>query len=125
VSVAQGRVSVSSPNLTAPVVLTQGRGLLYDGSAGTAVIAPVAVAAVGEWRAGRLTYAGAPLALVAADVARYAGTTVTVDPSLAERKFSGSLALGDGEAAVRDLSQLMALDLVRDGRGGYRLEQRR
>lgn len=125
VEVAEGQVSVSSPELDAPVRLTQGRSFDYDGVAGTAVSASIAAADIGEWRSGRLTYDASPLALVANDLARYAGKRVTLGSGLADRQFSGTLALGDGEAALRDLSQLMGLRLVRGPDGDYRLERPR
>ncbi|HTN13263.1 MAG TPA: hypothetical protein VL094_00500 [Sphingomonadaceae bacterium] len=39
------------------------------------------------------------------------------------RRFTGTLVIGDGKAALRDLSQLMDLELGRSG-DGYRLEPR-
>ncbi|OCC25558.1 hypothetical protein MB02_02695 [Croceicoccus estronivorus] len=124
VEVGEGAVQVASQALAQPIRLTRGRGLLFDGSRGTALVSPVQDTDIGEWRSGRLTFDSAPLTLVAADLARYAGVNVTLPDALRDRRFSGSLVVGDGEAALRDLSQLMDLELVR-GPDGYRLEQRR
>ncbi|MDE8653922.1 FecR family protein [Novosphingobium album (ex Liu et al. 2023)] len=123
VEVGEGRVEVGSDALAAPVRLDAGKALLFDGKAGTATVAAVRSEDVGAWHAGRLSYDSAPLSLVAADLARYAGVTVKVPDELAGRRFSGTLILGNGDAALRDLSQVMGLDLRRDG-GGYRLERR-
>ncbi|PEQ12333.1 hypothetical protein B2G71_12605 [Novosphingobium sp. PC22D] len=120
VEVAQGEVSVGAERLDRPVRLTAGRGLRYDGKAGSAVVAPVAERDLGEWREGRLTFDMAPLPMVAADLSRYANVRVDLAKGMENRTFSGTLALDDGEAAVRDLAQVMGLALVRDG-DGYRL----
>ncbi len=125
VAVAKGRVAVSSPAFDAPITLAEGRHLLFDGTAGTARIGNVAREDVGAWRAGRLSYAAAPLSLVAGDLARYAGLTVTVAPAIRDREFSGTLAFGNGNTALRDLSQLMGLSLRREPDGAYRLDRTR
>lgn len=124
VEVGEGQVQVSAPELARPIRLEQGRGLTFDAGRGTALVMAVKDDDVGEWRDGRLTFDSVPLALVADDLARYAGVKVTLPDAVRDRRFSGSLVVGDGEAALRDLSQLMGLELVR-GPDGYRLEQRR
>jgi len=124
VEVAQGEVQVSSPALSQPLRLAQGRSLLFDGRQGTAVMSSIAQGDIGEWRKGRLSYDGAPLSLVAADLSRYAAVRVTVPDTLQGRPFSGTLIIGDGKTALRDLSQVMDLELGRDA-GGYRLSERR
>jgi len=124
VEVAEGVVRVRSAALDQPIRLNQGRSLAYDAKRGTAIVLPVGPNDIGEWRDGRLTFVSAPLALVAADLSRYAGVTVTVAQGLRNRQFSGTLVIGDGEAAVRDLSQLMGIDLRRDP-SGIVLDERR
>lgn len=124
VEVAEGEVQVVSQALSRPIRLTRGRGLLFDADGGTALVAPVAQENIGEWRNGRLSYDSVPLALVAADLSRYAGVRVTVAAPLRDRQFSGTLVIGDGEAALRDLSSLMQLELG-GGAGAYRLGERR
>ena len=125
VAVAQGRVAVSAPALDAPITLAEGGNLLFDSAAGTARTGSVAREEVGAWRAGRLSYDAAPLSLVAGDLARYAGLTVTVAPAIRDREFSGTLAFGNGNTALRDLSQLMGLSLRREPDGAYRLDRTR
>lgn len=124
VDVADGEVSVGAAALAQSIRLTRGRGLVFDAGAGTALVTAISADKVGEWRSGHLSYDTAPLSLVAADLSRYAGVDVTVPAALAGRQFSGTLAIGNGDAALRDLSQLMGLELGRDGRG-YRLGERR
>jgi transmembrane sensor len=107
--------------LTKPVQLVAGRRLQFDSAASRAVVSDIEAQAVGEWREGRLTYDSAPLQLVASDLARYAGTDLVVPDALAQRRFSGTLFIGDGDSAIRDLAQLMELEVHRDG-DAYRLE---
>jgi transmembrane sensor len=121
VEVSEGEVAVQSEALAAPIQLKAGRRLAYDTAASRAAISAVDGNAVGEWRQGRLSYDSAPLQLVAADLGRYAGVQVIVPQALAQRRFSGTLFIGDGESAIHDLAQLMELDLHRNG-GTYRLE---
>lgn len=124
VEVAEGVVQVNSAGLGRPIRLTEGRGLTYDATASTAILHTMRQDDIGEWRSGRLTFASTPLPLVAADLSRYAGVSVTVAQGLRDREFSGTLVIGDGEAAVRDLSQLMGIGLRR-GPAGLVLEQPR
>lgn len=122
VAVVEGKVEVRSDSLASPVQLVAGKGFSFDGNAGEATIAAVQAEDVGSWENGRLSYDNAPLALVATDLRRYAGAEVEVPDALRDRRFSGTLVVGDGDAAIRDLAQVMGLRL--DGRGGaWRLEQ--
>ncbi len=124
VEVAEGVVRVSSPALGQPIRLQRGHGMTYDSGAGSAIVSPIGHEAIGEWRSGQLSFDAAPLALVAADLSRYAGVDLVVAPGLRDRRFSGTLVIGDGEAAVRDLSQLMGVG-VRRGAAGLELTERR
>lgn len=124
VEVSEGRVEVRGQALDNPIDLAAGHRLLFDPLHHLAKVARVSAQDVGEWREGRLTYDAAPLSLVAADLARYAGASVSVPPPLAARRFSGTLSIHDGDSAVRDLAQLMGLDLSRRD-GAYRLGERR
>lgn len=120
VAVADGEVHVSSPTFAAPVRLPAGQALRWDRAAGHVSVTPIVSADVGSWQSGRLTYSNAPLALVAQDLSRYAGVTISVAPSDRDKPFSGTLSLDHGDAAVQDLSQLMGLELSRSG-DGYRI----
>jgi len=122
VQVSEGRVEVRGDALGLPVQLMAGRGILFDPAHQLATVEAVSPADVGEWREGRLTYDAAPLSLVAADLARYAGISVTVPPPLAGRRFSGTLSIHDGDSAVRDLAQLMGLGVSHSG-SAYRLAE--
>jgi transmembrane sensor len=112
VAVAEGEVAVA-PKGRAAVPLAAGHRLLVAGSdVETGVAAPNDVA---SWRGGRLVYDRVPLALVAADIARYAGGRVTVDPRDGDRRFSGAMAIGDRVTMARSLAVLMGLDAKVDG----------
>ena len=121
VEVGQGQLSVTGDTLSKPIHLAGGQGLTFDPQGGTAEVEKLPIDQVGEWRSGRLSFEAAPLTLVAADLNRYAGVEVTVAHNLSDRHFTGTLVIGDGEAALRDLSQLMGIELDRSGRV-YRLE---
>ena len=122
VAVTEGALSIASETLDKPIRLRAGRALALDRRTHRAQVAALAPGAAGEWRKGRLTYNQASLPLVADDLARYAGITIEVDKAVADRRFSGTLIIGDGKQAARDLSQLMGLALVA-GPNGYRLRQ--
>jgi len=124
VAVDEGRVAVSGGSLARKVELGQGHALDVDAADHIARVRRVPTEQIGAWRNGRLTYDGAPLALVAADLSRYAGVKVDVAHAVAARQFSGTLVIGDGQAALRDLSQLMGLRLERSA-DGYRLDRQR
>lgn len=55
---------------------------------------------VGSWRGNQLHFSDALLGDVAADLSRNIGVPVAIDPSLAERRFSGTITLDGGAAAV-------------------------
>jgi transmembrane sensor len=122
VEVADGKLELRGEALGKRVELAAGRRILFDPAHRLATVAAVSPRDVGEWREGRLSYDAAPLSLVATDLGRYAGISVTVPPPLAGRRFSGSLSIRNGDSAVRDLAQLMGLGIVHRG-GVYRLRE--
>ena len=123
VEVGEGEVQVSAKGLSRPVKLDQLHGLTFNSISQKLLVTALDKENIGEWRSGRLSYDAMPLALVATDLSRYAGVPVKVADSLQAEKFSGTLAVGDKEAALRDLSQLMGVKLGRDDRG-YILSRR-
>jgi transmembrane sensor len=50
-----------------------------------------------------------PLSLVAGQIGPHAGVTVAVDPAIADLRFSGVLAIGDGSQLVERLGEIMGL----------------
>lgn len=120
VAVVEGTVDVISGGGTS-VKLPAGKGLSFDRRGGNATVTSVRAEDVGGWRQGRLSYDNAPLSLVIADLHRYASIQVEVPEAIGDRRFSGTLTVGDGNAALRDLAQVMGLRL--GGRAGaWRLE---
>ena len=118
VQVSEGRVRVdqkgSSATLdTGDAVIASPRGLERRS------VSPEEVAG---WRDGRLSWANEALPIVAQDLERVLGRPMHVAPSLAGRRFSGSLALraSDPDLMAR-LSQLLGVTIVEDGEG-WRLE---
>ena len=112
VAVAEGEVAVAPVGQAAVPVSAGHRVLVAGGKVETSLATTGDVAA---WRSGRLVYDSVPLSLVAADIARYAGGRVTVDPGDAGRRFSGAMAIGDRVTMARSLAVLMGLDAKVDG----------
>ncbi|MCU6453405.1 FecR domain-containing protein [Sphingomonas sp. A2-49] len=114
VAVSNGRVAVMPPSGAPEVELSAGRSL--TGSAdGRSTTMPTRSGDVGAWKAGPMVYDQTPLAIVVADVSRTSGRSVTVDPALASRPFSGVLAPAAGDEMVAALGSLAGLQARRDG----------
>jgi transmembrane sensor len=122
VGVSEGTVSVVAPQSGQAVQIGAGQQMFGDD--GGATVAPITPDDVGSWRSGRLSYSDAPLPLVAADIARYSGKAVIVDPSLEKSHFSGILVIGDGTRLLTDLATVMAIRISPE-KGGYRLSAAR
>lgn len=114
VAVAEGHVSVGAKGGD-PTRLGAGEQLIVRGSDHKATRKTVDSKDVGSWRRGRLVYGDAPLAVVAADLSRYSGKTVKVDPAIVDRQFSGVLVIGDGSKLFDTLSRLMAISYHKQG----------
>jgi transmembrane sensor len=115
VAVAEGEVGVVIPGLAQPASVRAGQHLLVAGSPPIAEYGDVAAEDVAGWRTGRLVFRNEPLSMVAAQLGRHAGLTVTVDPSIAQRRFSGVLVIGDGSQLVAELGRIMGLSEQRAG----------
>ena len=109
IAVIEGTVSVSSTALGQTLQVEAGQKLTVAGNPAVAEYANMEVADIGSWRAGRLVFSNERLALVALEVSRYAGAEVTVDPAIAERRFSGVFTIGDGSELVAGLEDIMGL----------------
>lgn len=115
VEVAEGMVSVAphAADGSAPTMVGAGQRLDIDPAAGIAARSIVAPAAVADWTDGRLDYDGAPLTLVVADISRYAGAPLVVDPSAEGLRFSGVLTIGDGSRLLDQLRAVLPLRMRR------------
>lgn len=90
VAVAEGAVMVDPDG--AAVRLDPGQAARIDGA--RIVRSTVDPADVGDWRQGRLSFDGTPLAQVAADLSRHMGIPIATTPAVAARTFRGTLDLG-------------------------------
>ena len=115
VAVSEGAV-IYNPEGEA-VRIDPGRKLSDDGS-DRVLLAQVDARTVGGWRHQRLSYSGAPLSRVAADLRRNLGVSVRVDPMIAERRFTGLVQLDGGQELLFErLSALLEVRAVRTGTG--------
>ena len=113
VAVSEGEVVVDPAG--AAVRLTAGQAMHRDPS-GHIVRRAAEIASVGEWQRNRLSYDGAPLSSVAADLSRNLGLEVVADPAVARRPFRGVLILDGGPDAVASrLPALLGVSLQRTG----------
>ncbi len=108
VAVAEGEVVVDLPG-GGNARIAQGQRLVVAGRPAVAEYASIATEDVAGWRAGRLVFRNEPLSLVAGQIGPHAGVTVAVDPAIANRRFSGVLAIGDGSQLVARLGEIMGL----------------
>lgn len=77
---------------------------------------------VSSWRNARLAYDAEPLAIVAEDLSRALGISISVDPSLAQRPFSGSIATSFPRTELRGrLERLLDVSIVEHD-AGWRLQ---
>lgn len=118
VSVSEGIVRVDMQ--TATETLNAGDGALAT-SRGIER-REVATEDVAAWREGRLSYTGETLAIVAEDLSRALNRPIAVSPTVASRRFSGSLTTTSDAANQKTrLSRLLGVSVVEDGEG-WRLE---
>ncbi|MEG8055318.1 FecR domain-containing protein [Sphingomonas aerolata] len=111
VTVAQGMVGVTPIGGASADMTTLHAGQALDITTATQIAARRSIdpARVADWADGRLEYDGAPLALVAADISRYADRPLMVDPSAADLRFSGVLTIGDGSRLVDQLRAVLPI----------------
>lgn len=114
VGVADGRLTVM-PNGGEATSVAAGQQLIASRTGGTMQLTSVASTDVGSWRRGRLVYSDTPLAVVAADISRYTGKTIAVDPAIGSQSFSGVLAIGDGSKLPSSLADLTGLTYQEEG----------
>ncbi|QDZ07905.1 hypothetical protein FPZ24_10750 [Sphingomonas panacisoli] len=109
VAVTQGRVAVRSLTAGGEVEVSAGNVLTAVDPQSAPTLAPLGARPSSGWRNGRMTYDDVPLGLVVADIARFTGSPVTIDPAIAKRRFSGVLATGSGDAMTNALAELANL----------------
>jgi transmembrane sensor len=92
-----------------------GHILTFDRASATYELANIPLDQVGEWREGRLTFLRAPLADVAADIARASGIDYQASETSGERPISGSIALDPLRADPAALGPLLGVSVERRG----------
>lgn len=114
VAVAEGNVTVALPG-GGDTRVSAGQQLIVAGQPAVAEYASIAPEDVAGWRSGRLVFRNEPLSLVAGQIGPHAGMTVSVDAAIADRRFSGVLAIGDGSQLVARLGEIMGLAVQPSG----------
>jgi transmembrane sensor len=110
VAVAEGKIVYSS-DVNAATPLDAGQALVDRTASSGIRLTRAQIASIGAWQNGRLIYTGEPLSQVASDLARSLGTRISVSPTVAERPFSGTIALDSaGPDQLRRLAP--ALDVT-------------
>ncbi|MFP5394700.1 MAG: FecR family protein [Alphaproteobacteria bacterium] len=98
-----------------PIKVTRGQQLFVDEQRGETQIGRITTSDIAAWRSGKLVYNNTPLALVAADLARYTGEKVSVDPALERERFSGALN-GEGQSdVIANLAMIVGAGIERRG----------
>lgn len=118
VAVSEGQVRVDADG--ASLTLNPGDSVIATSSGLEA--RSVALEDVAGWRAGRLSYAGERLSVVAQDLARVLNRPVRLAPALTNSRFSGSLNVATASDRTR-LEALLGVSIADDGEG-WRLEPR-
>ncbi|CAN5370097.1 FecR domain-containing protein [soil metagenome] len=112
VSVARGLVAVTTPGQDRPAHLGAGQQLDQAGSGPVELSRIVPEQAV-AWRQGVLIYQDRPLSEVAADLSRYLGKPVQVDPAAERIRFTGSLRVGDEQTMLGKIGDYLPVVVVR------------
>lgn len=115
VSVSEGNVVVAQGAASAPAKVSAGQQFAGSRDGGDAEVRLIGKESIGSWRHGRLMYQNSPLSVVAADISRYTGKTIVVDPGIGERRFSGVLVIGDGSKLLANLAEFMGVSYRMEG----------
>lgn len=115
VSVADGAVAVDLPGQAGSAQVLAGQRLLFSGTMPVAEYASIGAQDVASWRDGRLVFFNEPLSLIAQQVARHAGVGISIDPGIADRRYTLVLPIGDGSQLVAQLGDFANLVSTRDG----------
>ncbi len=113
VAVSEGSVLFDPEGVARP--LARGDALRMGAHSNTIMVAKVDPGAVGSWHTGRLQYGGARLSEVAAGISRAGGYPVAVAPSVAERRFTGTLVIGDRRTLVTRAAAVLGLEAQKKG----------
>jgi len=120
ISVAEGAVLYNPKGER--VRLQAGDALRIADGRVTAIRGRTAPDQVGAWRSGRFVYDGDPLSRVTADLARYTGARITLDPALAQQTFRGVISV-PGSRDLGELGPLLNAQIRRTA-GGWLISPR-
>jgi transmembrane sensor len=116
VAVAEGKI-VYNPGRNA-VSLDAGQALVDRDASDGVDVTRIPAERVGAWKTGSLLYSAARLSQVAADLSRSLDVRVTVAPGIADRPFSGTIALdGSGPEQLRRLQRALDVRLEKEPDG--------
>lgn len=129
VSLLQGSVEVRQPPTsgaaTKSTVLRPGQRLATAGGVAKPTPAPIQASEL-RWPSGMLSFENAPLAEVVASANRYSRTRIVVsDPSIGERRFTGTIKAGDPRQLADMIGSMAALAVETDGAGNLVLAARK
>ena len=79
-------------------------------------VGPMALAQVGEWLEGRLSFQDAPLREVASELTRATGIAFVAAPSASQRRLSGSILIAPVREDPRSLAPLLGVSVREDGK---------
>lgn len=113
VAVSEGAV-VFNPSVQ-NVRLAAGQLLTHAAGSRRYTVRAVVPEQVGEWREGRLTFDGAPLAQVAADLSRMTGVHFEAAPGDAASVFSGSVIIDPIRKEPQSLGPLLGVQVRVEG----------
>jgi len=115
VAVAEGAVIFNPRDQN--VRLHPGEALTIAAGAGTYTVGPVDAGQVGTWREGRLVFDNAPLAEVAADLARATGHPFRAAPGAPRGSVTGSILVDPVRRDPAAAGALLGLAVQRQGDG--------
>lgn len=128
VKVLEGKVEVRADRTREDkraLLLTAETGVSIDPATGQHVAVAAPGSTVGDWRNGQLVFEQAPLADVAADLARYLGESVWVEGErLRKLPVSGMVITSTPETFLRSLPDLLPVRVDKAAGGGWRISPR-
>lgn len=126
VTVREGSVQVTPADAHSQVyALTKGDQLRVQG--GHAQVRALTEAAVEDelaWRQKQVVFDGTPLREALAQFARHHGRSITASDKAAARKLSGRFKLGDLDAFLASVQQVLPVRVTRDLDGNIRVTER-
>ncbi|WP_421992463.1 FecR family protein [Qipengyuania sp.] len=115
VGVAEGEIIIDPSDDRMSIGAGEAIQILNGGRLERRRIAPEAVVA---WRSDQLVFADTPAQIVASDIGRNLGVTITVDEQVSQQKLSGVVqTTGDKDAVINEVAALLGGRAVRSNDG--------